>query len=128
MFTRFRSARPSDRLDELRRFYVEGLGCNWLGGFENHEGFSGLIVGSPDGAWQVEFVHEAGRPAPPVPSDEHLLVFYVADRAALDECVARMAAAGWLRCAPHNPYWARHGAAYEDPDGYPVVIAVPHGQ
>ncbi|MFN0186436.1 MAG: VOC family protein [Aquabacterium sp.] len=127
LFARLRSARPSDRLPELRRFYVEGLGCHWLGGFDDHAGFSGLIVGAPDGSWQVEFVHDHARPAPPVPSDEHLLVFYVDDRVMLDTLVARMAMAGHVRVTPRNPYWTTHGATYADPDGYHVVIAVPHG-
>jgi len=127
MFARFRSARPSDRLEALRRFYVGALGCTLLGEFQGHEGFDGLIVGDPSGAWQAEFVRERGRSAPPVPSDEHLLVFYLADRAALAERVAQVEAAGYERTPPHNPYWARHGVTFADPDGYHVVLAVPPG-
>nr|WP_309707275.1 adenosylhomocysteinase [Armatimonas sp.] len=45
-YIRFRSARSSDRLTELRRFYVNGLGCTLLGEWEDHEGYDGLIVGA----------------------------------------------------------------------------------
>ena len=126
-FTRMRSARPSDRLAELRRFYVDALGCALLGEFTAHDGFDGLIVGHPSGAWQIEFVREHACPAPPVPSHEHLLVFYVADRIELAERAAAMAASGCTRTDPSNPYWSRFGVTFVDPDGYPVVLAVPHG-
>jgi catechol 2,3-dioxygenase-like lactoylglutathione lyase family enzyme len=123
-FIRFRSARPANDLRALERFYVDALGCSRLGGFENHEGFDGLIVGTPDGSWQVEFVREHGVTAPRAPTHEHLLVFYVADRAALAERESALRAAGHAPAKPHNPYWLRHGVTFADPDGYPVVIAV----
>jgi hypothetical protein len=125
VFARLRSARPSDRLAELRRFYVDALGCQVLGEWVDHDGFDGLVVGDASGSWQVEFIHEQARPAAPVPSDEHLLVFYLPSRCALAERVASMDAAGCKRVAPNNPYWSRHGVTYVDPDGYHVVLAVP---
>lgn len=124
-FVRFRSARPSNDLRALERFYVEALGCSRLGAFTDHEGFDGLIVGAADASWQVEFVRERSVTAPPAPSDEHLLVFYVADRAALAEREAALRAAGHVPVEPHNPYWLRHGVTFADPDGYRVVIALP---
>jgi len=123
-YVRFRSARPANDLRAIERFYVEALGCARLGAFDDHDGFDGLIVGAPDASWQVEFVRERGVVAPRAPTDEHLLVFYVADRAALDTRAAAMDAAGCERVAPHNPYWARYGVTYRDPEGYPVVIAL----
>lgn len=126
-YVRFRSARPSNDLRAIERFYVGALGCARLGAFGGHEGFDGLIVGASDGAWQVEFVREHGVAAPRAPTDEHLLVFYVADRAALADREAAMRRAGHAPIEPHNPYWLRHGVTFADPDGYPVVIAVPPG-
>jgi catechol 2,3-dioxygenase-like lactoylglutathione lyase family enzyme len=124
-YVRFRSARPSNDLRALERFYVEALGCARLGAFEGHDGIDGLIVGAVDAAWQVEFVREHGVTAPRAPTDEHLLVFYVADRAALAEREAAMRRAGHTPIEPHNPYWLRYGVTFADPDGYPVVVAVP---
>jgi hypothetical protein len=34
-----RVARPSDDIDALRRFYIDGLGFVQLGAFEDHAGF-----------------------------------------------------------------------------------------
>ena len=128
MFVLFRSARPSDRLGELRRFYVDGLGCALLSAWVDKEGYDGLVVGDPAGRWQAEFIREHARPAVPVPSHEHLLVFYVADRARLADKADAMDAAGWPRVQPANPYWQRQGVTFADPDGYHVVIAVPPGK
>jgi catechol 2,3-dioxygenase-like lactoylglutathione lyase family enzyme len=124
-FVRFRSARPANDLRAIERFYVDALGCTRVGAFEDHEGFDGLILGSPDASWQVEFVRERGVTAPRSPTPEHLLVFYVADRAALAVREVAMRTAGHAPVEPHNPYWLRHGLTFSDPDGYHVVIAVP---
>jgi len=124
-FQRFRSARPTNDLRAIERFYVQALGCARLGAFVDHEGFDGLIVGAPDASWQIEFVRERGVTAPRAPTDEHLLVFYVAERAALAEREAALRAAGHVPVEPHNPYWGRHGITFADPDGYRVVVAVP---
>jgi catechol 2,3-dioxygenase-like lactoylglutathione lyase family enzyme len=124
MYVRFRSARPARDLAPLERFYVDALGCAKLAVFTGHDGFDGLVVGAPDGAWQVEFVVEPGRAGLPAPDPEQLLAFYVADRAGLDARCAAMDAAGCVRTTPNNPYWARHGVTYRDPEGCVVVIAV----
>lgn len=123
-FVRFRSARPANDLAALERFYVEVLGCATLGTFDDHEGFDGLILGAPDGSWQIEFVRERGVVAPRAPTREHLLVFYLADRDALEARCAAMDIAGFARVEPNNPYWLRHGVTYADPEGYHVVVAV----
>ena len=124
-YLRFRSARPANDLRATERFYVDALGCTRLGAFEDHDGFDGLIVGAADASWQAEFLRERGVVAPRAPTDEHLLVFYVAERAALAERAGAMQAAGHAPVAPHNPYWLQHGMTFADPDGYRVVIAVP---
>jgi hypothetical protein len=42
---KLRVARPTDNLDELVRFYRDGLGLEILFRFENHEGFDGVMLG-----------------------------------------------------------------------------------
>ncbi len=43
--TAFRVARPTDRLEEVVRFYRDGLGLIELGMFQDHEGFDGVMLG-----------------------------------------------------------------------------------
>lgn len=128
MYVRLRSARASDRLGELRHFYVDALGCALLAEWQDHDGYDGLVVGDPLGRWQAEFVHRRGHLAPPPPGDEHLLVFYVDDRGALAQRCSAIEAAGFAPLRHANPYWRRHGVMYRDPDGYAVVVAVPPGR
>jgi hypothetical protein len=119
---KFRVARPTDDLAALRAFYVEGLGLLERGTFRGHEGYDGLLVGAPEAAWEIEFTrHEAGS-ACPAPSRDNLLVFYLADGAAVAAVQARLRARGLEPVAPANPYWAAKGPTYEDPDGWRVVL------
>lgn len=117
-----RVARPTNDLAPLRRFYCDGLGFGVLSEFIDHAGFDGLIVGHPRAPYHLEFVREQGVTVPAAPTDEHLLVLYVPDASQWDAAVARMEEAGFPRVRPHNPWWARHGACFRDPDGYHVVL------
>jgi hypothetical protein len=49
-------------------------------------------------------------------------VLYLADADARDTIADRL---GREPIAPANPYWARHGIAFADPDGFHVIL-VPH--
>jgi ribosomal protein S18 acetylase RimI-like enzyme len=117
---RFRSARPTNDLAALERFYVAGAGLHVNARFEAHDGFSGLIAGA--GTWEVEFVSEAGITAPRAPTHEHLLVLYLSD-GEVESRARRMDELGFRRVTPHNPWWSAHGVTFEDPDGYHFVLA-----
>ncbi len=118
-----RIARPTNRLDEVVRFYRDGVGLRVLGGFEDHAGYSGVMLGLPDRRYHLEFTTRTdGRVLPP-PSPDHLLVFYVEDAAAIDTLVERLAGIGYHAAAPLNPYWATRGVTVPDPDGWRIVLA-----
>ena len=118
-----RIARPTDRLDEIERQYVDGLGFERLGGFRDHDGFDGVMLGHPGAGYHLEFTREAGVPAGGAPSPEHLLVFYLPEEAEWQAACRRAEAAGWQHVPAHNPYWDRQGRTYADLDGYRVVLA-----
>jgi len=121
---RLRSARPTDDLAALERFYT-ALGCEVVGRFEDHAGFDGLILGAPGQAWQIEFVRERGIAAPCAPSPEHLLVFYLDDENELHARARALLGIGAREVAPHNPYWSACARCFEDPDGYVAVLSLP---
>ena len=58
---RLRVARPTDNLDALTRFFVEGLGFERLGGFAGHGNFDGVMLGHRDAPWHLEFIHARGH-------------------------------------------------------------------
>ncbi|WP_372736076.1 VOC family protein [Nocardioides sp.] len=117
-----RIARPTDRLEEVVRFYRDGLGLVELGRFEGHAGFDGVMLGLPDASVHLEFTrHEGGSPGP-APSRDNLLVLYVPDAGELAAWRDHMIAAGHEPVAAENPYWDLRGVTFEDPDGWRIVL------
>jgi catechol 2,3-dioxygenase-like lactoylglutathione lyase family enzyme len=117
-----RVARPTDRLDEVVRFYSQGLGLSVLDSFEDHEGFDGVMLGRPGQPYHLEFTRRRGERAGRAPTPENLLVFYLPDPAEWRAALERMRSAGYEPVSSANPYWDRLGRTFEDPDGYRVVL------
>ena len=120
--TTLRVARPTDRLDDVIRFYVVGLGLDQLGSFLDHDGFDGVMVGAPGASYHLEFTHQRGHIVGGAPTKDNLLVFYLPDEGEWQSAVDRMEAAGHGPVPSLNPYWDRSGRTFEDPDGYRVVL------
>lgn len=119
---KLRVARPTDRLDEVVRFYRDGLGLEVLGSFEDHEGFDGVMLGHPGQQVHLEFTTKRGHAAGRAPTPDNLLVFYLPDVEQWKAAVERMRSCGHEPVASFNPYWDRQGRTFEDPDGYRVVL------
>ena len=117
-----RVARPTDQLEVLSRMYVDGLDFKVLDTFEDHAGFDGVILGYPGAIYHIEFTTHRERAAEGVPSDEHLLVFYVGDTSEWSDRCDRVLGAGFVEVPAGNPYWDEHGRTFADADGYRVVI------
>ena len=120
-----RVARPTRRLQELIKFYCEGLGLEVVGSFAGHAGYSGVMIGLPGRDHHLEFTeHEESGDEEDFspPGRDHLLVFYIPDRACVESTAARLAALGYGAVAPENPYWSERGVTVEDPDGWRVVL------
>jgi catechol 2,3-dioxygenase-like lactoylglutathione lyase family enzyme len=120
--TRMRVARPTDRLEEVIKFYREGLGFAELARFEDHEGFDGVMLGLPGASYHLEFTHARAHSAGRAPTLDNLLVFYIPDEQQWNDAVDRLKRAGCEPVPPFNPYWDRDGLTFEDPDGYRVVL------
>jgi catechol 2,3-dioxygenase-like lactoylglutathione lyase family enzyme len=118
---RVRWARPTDRLAECVAFYRDALGLEELGGFADHDGYSGVFLGLPDESVHLELTTHVGGSPCPAPTLDNLLVLYLPDRAAVDAVAARLAAAGHPAVEPENPYW-RRSVTVADPDGWRVVL------
>jgi len=120
-----RVARPTDKLDEVVRFYATDLGLPVLDRFSGHAGYEGVMLGLPGTDHHLEFTADAAGTPGPAPTSENLLVLYLDDRVAVDATVARLR----TRHAPvplDNPYWADVGAvAFADPDGWRGVSLPP---
>jgi catechol 2,3-dioxygenase-like lactoylglutathione lyase family enzyme len=117
-----RVARPSDDLNALVRFYRDGLGCEVLSEFRDHDGFDGVMLGHPGMAYHLEFTRKHGHRAGRAPTEDHLLVFYLPDEDRWRRAVGRLIGLGYQSVKAFNPYWDRKGVTFEDPDGYRVVF------
>ncbi|MCF3961617.1 VOC family protein [Streptomyces fuscigenes] len=124
--THVRIARPSRDLTAAERFWSEGLGLSVVyrdeGGREPGE-HALLMLGLPEADWHLELVREESAPVAPRPTEEDLLVLYLAGEVP-DALVERLEACGGRRVQSPNPYWNRWGVTIEDPDGYRLVLSV----
>lgn len=119
-----RVARPTDRLEAVTAFYVDGLGLERLGGFEGHAGYDGVFVGLPGAPYHLEFTHHVDGSPGESPSAENLLVLYLGSADAVLATVRRLHAIGYEPVEAENPYWEGIGAVtIPDPDGWRVVLA-----
>lgn len=74
-----RVARPTDQLEAVVRFYTVGVGLAGLASFEDHEGFDGVMLGTPGAPYHLEFTRRRGHAAGRAPTEDNLLVFYHPD-------------------------------------------------
>ena len=100
--------------------YVSGLGLSMLGGFENHDGFDGLMLGWEGAGWHLELTVCRDHPVHPCPTVEDLLVLYLGE--AWATTASQMTAVGFVECAAFNPWWSGRGVMLRDFDGYRTVL------
>ena len=117
-----RVARPVSDIERTREMYCRGLGLHVIGSFVDHDGFDGVMVGSPGAGYHFEFTRSRTRTVSPSPSVEDLLVLYIPDEREWLALCSSMQAAGFKQVGAFNPYWERAGRTYEDADGYRVVL------
>lgn len=117
-----RIARPTDNLTIIMEMYIKGLGFKLLGEFKDHQGFDGAIIGHPGHSYHLEFTHHTGTYVGSAPTQDNLLVFYIADADHWKRGCAQLIAAGFKEVAFYNPYWDIKGKTFEDVDLYRIVL------
>jgi len=122
MFSHMRIARPVTSLERSFLMYSRGLGLQRLADFDDHQGFSGIMLGRREAGWHLEFTLCQHHPVTPLQTEEDLLVLYYPDNHAWEQTCASMLDAGFKATASFNPYWEVNGRTFVDADGYRVVI------
>lgn len=118
----FRMARPTNQIEKIIDFYENGLGLEKIGEFHGHEGYDGVLFGTPGYSYHLEFTQCEEPMELPRPTKEHLLVFYIPNLFELQKIVHKLALMGYREVEPENPYWGRGGVTIEDPDGWRIVL------
>ncbi|MDF2119372.1 VOC family protein [Roseiarcaceae bacterium H3SJ34-1] len=121
-------ARPTARFDEVIAFYRDGLGLPVLFQFDEG-GAKGGMVGLPGSGHHLEFIQpgDAAGLQFDVPNKLHALVLHMPDPAEVEALSERLRARGLSPVTPGNPYWIGRAIVYEDPDGWPIVLATGNG-
>jgi predicted xylose isomerase-like sugar epimerase len=70
----------------------------------------------------LEFTRKRGHKAGRAPTEDNLLVFYLADEGEWQRAVQRLETRGYKAVKAFNPFWDEQGKTFEDPDGYRVVL------
>lgn len=118
----FRTARPTNNLEEIKIFYTEALGLELLGSFKGHAGYDGIMLAMPDKTHHLEFTQFEHKTDIPEPTKEHLMVFYYSGTEAYKTANERIQSMGILPVEPENPYWKDKSETYEDPDGWRIIL------
>jgi ribosomal protein S18 acetylase RimI-like enzyme len=115
-----RVAHPVGDLARSVAFYRDLLGLPSRGGFTGHVGYDGAFFALPGGG---ELELTTGPAHPRAGTDEDLLVLYLHTLEEVQRIAADLERADVPTVRSANPYWARWGRTFLDPDGNAVVIA-----
>ena len=118
----FRFARHTNNLEQIKSCYIDVLGFQLLGGFENHNGYDGIFIGRANENWHLEFtkseeiVHFNFN-------DDDIIVFYPKNKIDFDLIMNKIQSQNIDFIKAKNPYWNENGKMILDPDGYKIVIS-----
>lgn len=124
-----RVGRPTDRLAENKRFYSDGVGFPVIQSFEEHQGFSGVILGAGEAlglhpeALNLEFTTETRGSPGDVKNDDTNFVLYSPDWSKIQQIADRLIKLGYKPVKAHNPWWDNYcSISFEDPDGFRFIM------
>ena len=118
----FRYARHTNNLEQLKSFYIDVLGLELLGGFENHDGYNGVFIGKQEENWHLEFT-QSDEIANHTFDDDDLLIFYPSSKLEFEWLQEKLKNHSIQFVKSKNPYWNENGIQFLDPDGFGIVIS-----
>lgn len=118
----FRYARHTNDIEPLKKFYVDILGLEVLGCFENHQSYNGIFLGKKGLNWHLEFTESKEKTDHTFDEDD-ILVFYPESKQEIEQIEKRIKANDIPIVEAQNPYWNENGTMISDPDGHKVVIS-----
>jgi hypothetical protein len=118
----FRFARHTNDLEQIKSFYIDVLGFQLLGGFENHNGYDGIFIGKSSENWHLEFT-KSDEVVFFNFNDDDIIVFYPKNKIDFDLIMNKIQSQNIDFIKAKNPYWNENGKMILDPDGYKIVIS-----
>lgn len=117
-----RVARHTNDLKKVENFYVNILGFERLGGFQNHNNYDGVFIGKPDSDWHFEFT-QSKTEADHKFDDDDIIVLYPDTITKYNKLLESLLENDIKEITAINPYWNENGQMFLDPDGYRIVIS-----
>ena len=119
---KLRVARHTNDLENIKSFYVNILGLEFLGGFENHNNYEGIFIGKPSENWHLEFTKSKEKININC-NEEDYLVFYPENQLEHDQILKNIEANNIKFITSKNLYWNENGKIILDPDGFGIIIS-----
>lgn len=117
-----RVARHTDDLERIENFYVDILGFERLGGFENHNNYDGIFIGKPGLDWHFEFTQSTQKAVHSFDQDD-VMVFYPKTIEDYNRLINTLLNNNISSITANNPFWNENGKMFLDPDDYRIVIS-----
>ena len=118
----FRFARHTNNIEKIKSFYIDILGLELIGAFEDHNGYDGVFIGKISENWHLEFT-KSNENVTFNFGDEDILVFYPNTKLEFDQIQDKLKAHKINFIEAKNPYWNENGKMILDPDGYRIVVS-----
>ena len=118
----FRFARHTNNLEQIKSFYINILGFELLGGFENHNGYDSIFIGKSSENWHLEFTKSEEIIHFDFNEDD-VLVFYPNSKIEFDLIMNKIQSTKIEFIKAKNSYWNENGKMVIDPDGYRIIIS-----
>ncbi|MFE3867741.1 VOC family protein [Flavobacterium sp. LS2P90] len=119
---KLRIARHTNDLEKIKSFYIDILGLELLGTFDNHDNYNGVFIGKPNLDWHLEFT-KSNDLANHTFDEDDILVFYTETFLEHKKLINNLLNGSFLTITSKNPYWNENGKMFLDPDGYRIVIS-----
>lgn len=117
-----RVARHTNNLEKMEAFYVNILGFERLGGFQNHNNYDGIFIGKSGLDWHFEFT-ESNEKANHHFDEDDVVVLYPNTILEYNNLLYSVSDNNISMITSKNPYWNENGKMFLDPDGYRIVIS-----
>lgn len=117
-----RVARHTNNLEAIEDFYVDILGFEKLGGFENHNNYDGIFIGKSGLDWHFEFTQSQTKANHTFDEDD-VIVLYPKTILDYNELIKRLLQYKISSIHAINPFWNENGQMFLDPDGYRIVVS-----
>lgn len=117
-----RVARHTNDLKKIEDFYINILGFELLGGFDNHNNYDGIFIGKSGLDWHFEFTQSNTKAKHSFDEDD-ITVLYPKSILDYNELIKKISHQNIETIAAVNPFWNENGTMIQDPDGYRIIIS-----